>query len=137
MLFVVFERRHHDALVPMHLFASRTFSVANVLTLLVYGALGSMLFFLVLQLQVVTGWSPLKAGLATIPLTLVMLVLSVAVGRARRTDRPTAAADGRAGAVRDRDAGAARRGRRTPATSPGCCRGCWSSPPGWCCWWRR
>ena len=44
VLFVVFERRHHDALVPMHLFASRTFSVANVLTLLVYGALGSRLF---------------------------------------------------------------------------------------------
>ena len=76
VLFVVFERRHHDALVPMHLFASRTFSVANVLTLLVYGALGSMLFFLVLQLQVVTGWTPLKAGLSTVPLTLVMLLLS-------------------------------------------------------------
>ncbi len=76
VLFVAYERRHHDALVPIHLFASRTFSVANVLTLLVYGALGSMLFFLVLQLQVVTGWSPLEAGLATIPLTLVMLLLS-------------------------------------------------------------
>ena len=76
VLFVVFERRHHNALVPIHLFRSRTFSVANVLTLLVYGALGSMLFFLVLQLQVVTGWSPLAAGLATIPLTLVMLLLS-------------------------------------------------------------
>ena len=76
VLFVAYERRHHDALVPIHLFASRTFSVANVLTLLVYGALGSMLFFLVLQLQVVTGWSPLEAGLSTIPLTLVMLLLS-------------------------------------------------------------
>ena len=75
-LFVVFERRHRDALVPMHLFGSRTFSVANVLTLLVYGALGAMLFFLVLQLQVVTGWSPLEAGLSTVPLTLVMLLLS-------------------------------------------------------------
>jgi EmrB/QacA subfamily drug resistance transporter len=76
VLFVVFERRHHDALVPMHLFGSRTFSVANLLTLLVYGALGAMLFFLVLQLQVVTGWSPLAAGLSTVPLTLVMLVFS-------------------------------------------------------------
>jgi EmrB/QacA subfamily drug resistance transporter len=76
VLFVVFERRHHDALVPMHLFASRTFSVANILTVLVYGALGSMTFFLVLQLQVVTGWSPLGAGLATVPLTLVMLAFS-------------------------------------------------------------
>src|SRR6185436_8567402 len=76
VLFVAYERRHHDALVPMHLFRSRTFSVANLLTLLVYGALGAMLFFLVLQLQVVTGWSPLAAGLATVPLTLVMLALS-------------------------------------------------------------
>jgi EmrB/QacA subfamily drug resistance transporter len=76
VLFVVFERRHPDALVPMHLFASRTFSVANALTLLVYGALGAMLFFLVLQLQVVTGWSPLAAGLSTVPLTLMMLLFS-------------------------------------------------------------
>ncbi len=74
--FVVFERRHRDALVPMHLFGSRTFSVANALTVLVYGALGSMTFFLVLQLQVVTGWSPLEAGLSTVPLTLVMLLFS-------------------------------------------------------------
>jgi EmrB/QacA subfamily drug resistance transporter len=80
VLFIVFERRHRDALVPIHLFASRTFSVVNVLTLLVYGALGSMLFFLVLQLQVVTGWTPLKAGLATVPLTLVMLLLSARSG---------------------------------------------------------
>jgi EmrB/QacA subfamily drug resistance transporter len=80
VLFVYFERRHPDALVPMHLFASRTFSVANGLTLLVYGALGAMLFFLVLQLQVVTGWSPLAAGLSTVPLTLVMLVFSSRAG---------------------------------------------------------
>jgi predicted MFS family arabinose efflux permease len=80
VLFVVFERRQHDALVPMHLFRSRTFSVANLLTLLVYGALGAMLFFLVLQLQVVTGWSPLAAGLATLPLTVVMLLLSSRAG---------------------------------------------------------
>jgi EmrB/QacA subfamily drug resistance transporter len=80
VLFVVFERRHPDALVPMHLFGSRTFSVANGLTLLVYGALGAMLFFLVLQLQVVTGWSPLAAGLSTVPLTLVMLLFSSRAG---------------------------------------------------------
>ena len=51
--FLVVERRHPDALVPMHLFASRIFWVANAMTLLVYGALGAMLFFLTLQLQVV------------------------------------------------------------------------------------
>jgi EmrB/QacA subfamily drug resistance transporter len=80
VLFVVFERRHHDALVPMHLFRSRTFAVTNLLTLLVYGALGAMTFFLVLQLQVVSGWSPLEAGLATVPITLVMLAFSSRAG---------------------------------------------------------
>ena len=80
VLFVVLERRHHDALVPMHLFGSRTFSVANALTLLVYGALGALIFFLVLQLQVVTGWSPLAAGTAMMPLTLVMLLFSSRAG---------------------------------------------------------
>ena len=78
--FVVVERRRHDALVPIHLFGSRTFSVVNALTLLVYGALGAMTFFLVLQLQVVAGWSPLAAGVAMLPLTLVMLALSSRAG---------------------------------------------------------
>jgi EmrB/QacA subfamily drug resistance transporter len=75
-LFVLTERRVAEPLMPLHLFASRTFSVAHVMTLLVYGALGAMLFFLVLQLQVSTGYSPLQAGVSTVPLTLVMLTLS-------------------------------------------------------------
>ncbi|NUR09642.1 MAG: MFS transporter [Nocardioidaceae bacterium] len=79
-LFVVFERRHPNALVPMHLFASRTFSIVNLLTLLVYGALGAMMFFLVLQLQVVAGWSPLAAGMSTVPLTILMLLFSSRAG---------------------------------------------------------
>jgi EmrB/QacA subfamily drug resistance transporter len=78
--FVAYERHHDHALVPIHLFGSRMFSVANVLTLLVYGALGALLFFLVLQLQVVTGWSPLAAGLAMTPLTILMLLLSSRAG---------------------------------------------------------
>jgi EmrB/QacA subfamily drug resistance transporter len=78
--FVLLERRERNPLVPMHLFASRTFSVVNLLTLLVYGALGAMTFFLVLQLQVVTGWTPLEAGLSLVPLTLVMLGLSARAG---------------------------------------------------------
>jgi hypothetical protein len=46
------------------------------MTLLVYGALGAMLFFLVLQLQVSTGYTPLAAGLSTVPITLLMLAFS-------------------------------------------------------------
>jgi predicted MFS family arabinose efflux permease len=58
------------------LFRSRQFSAANAMTLLVYGALGAMSFFLVLQLQTVLGYSPLEAGIATLPITIVMFLLA-------------------------------------------------------------
>ncbi len=74
--FVARQRRARPPLVPLGLFASRVFSTANAMTFLVYGALGSVLFLLVLQLQVVAGFSPLRSGLATLPITLTMLVLS-------------------------------------------------------------
>ncbi len=74
--FVVRERRARHPLVPLGLFASRVFSAANVMTFLVYGALGAVLFLLVLQLQVTAGFSPLGSGLATIPITVTMLLLS-------------------------------------------------------------
>ena len=65
---------------PLHLFRARVFSVANAMTLLVYGALGAMTFFLVLQLQVSAGYTPLAAGTATLPITLVLLLLSSRAG---------------------------------------------------------
>ncbi|HET6698636.1 MAG TPA: MFS transporter [Nocardioidaceae bacterium] len=74
--FVLHERSAQAPLVPLGLFGSRVFSVANGMTLLVYGALGAMLFFLVLQLQVSTGYTPLAAGLSTVPITLLMLAFS-------------------------------------------------------------
>ena len=73
--FVVLERRP-GAMAPVELFASRVFSAANLMTFLVYGALGVMIFLLVLQLQVTSGYSPLEAGLATLPTTVVMLLFS-------------------------------------------------------------
>jgi EmrB/QacA subfamily drug resistance transporter len=73
--FVVLERRP-GAMAPVALFASRVFSAANLMTFLVYGALGVVTFLLVLQLQVTSGYSPLEAGLATLPLTVVMLLFS-------------------------------------------------------------
>ena len=55
---------------------SRVFSAANLMTLLVYGALGAVLFFLVLQLQVTAGYDAIAAGVATLPIPIVMLLLS-------------------------------------------------------------
>ena len=56
------ERRSSHPMVPPALFASRQFSAANAMTLLVYAALGAVFFFLTLQLQTVLGYGPLLAG---------------------------------------------------------------------------
>ncbi|NYG54255.1 MFS transporter [Nocardioides perillae] len=78
--FVVAERRARQPMLPLGLFGDRTFSAANAMTLLVYAALGAVLFFLVLQLQTVAGWSALEAGLATLPITVCMLLLAARGG---------------------------------------------------------
>ncbi len=74
--FVVAERLSPHPMLPLSLFASRQFSAANVMTLLTYAALGGVLFFLVLQLQTVAGYDALRAGLATLPITVVMVLLA-------------------------------------------------------------
>jgi EmrB/QacA subfamily drug resistance transporter len=67
-------------MLPLDVFASRQFSAVNVVTFLVYGALGSVFFLLVLELQVASGFSPLRAGTALLPATLLMLALSSRAG---------------------------------------------------------
>jgi EmrB/QacA subfamily drug resistance transporter len=79
-VFVAVERRSPHPLVPPRLFADRGFTAANVATLLVYGALGVVFLLLVLQLQVVAGFSPTAAGAALLPVTLIMLVFSARAG---------------------------------------------------------
>lgn len=78
--YAVDERRSDHPMLPLSIFADRTFSAANAVTLVVYAALGSVLFFLVLQLQTVGGYSPLQAGLATLPITICMLLLAARGG---------------------------------------------------------
>lgn len=76
IVFIVVERRSPDAMMPVELFSSRVFSATNAMTLLVYAALGALLFFLVLQLQTVLGYGALLAGIATLPITICMLLLA-------------------------------------------------------------
>lgn len=73
--FVRLERRP-GAMVPLELFSSRVFTAANLMTFLVYGALGAVIFLLVLQLQVTAGYTPLEAGVSTLPITISMLLFS-------------------------------------------------------------
>jgi len=79
--FVLWERRSRHPMLPLDIFASRQFTAANLVTFVVYGALGGALFLMPIQLQRVVGFSPLAAGVALIPITLVMLLLSARAGR--------------------------------------------------------
>jgi len=78
--FVLMERRSAHPLVPLELFTSRVFVAANLVTFVVYAALGGVFFLLVLQLQVVASFSPLRAGMALLPVTALMLLLSARAG---------------------------------------------------------
>ncbi|MFN2518682.1 MAG: MFS transporter, partial [Jatrophihabitantaceae bacterium] len=78
--FVAVELISPEPLVPLDLFASRAFNGTNVMTLLTYAALSAMQFILVLHLQISAGYGALAAGLATAPITIVMLGLSARSG---------------------------------------------------------
>jgi EmrB/QacA subfamily drug resistance transporter len=78
--FVVRERRARDPMLPLGLFADREFTGANVTTLAVYGALGGLQLFLVLQLQTVLGYSAVAAGAAVLPAIALVTLLSSRAG---------------------------------------------------------
>lgn len=78
--FVYVERHRPDPMLPPDVFASRQFTAVNLVTLCVYAAFGGFFFLTALQLQVAVGWSPLVAGTALLPTTILMLLFSSASG---------------------------------------------------------
>lgn len=78
--FFVAERRSPNPMLPLEIFASRQFSAANAVTFVVYAALGGFFFLLVAFLQISMGYTPVEAGSASLPVTLLMLVLSARSG---------------------------------------------------------
>ncbi len=78
--FIVVERTGRHPMVPLGIFASSRFTAANVVTLVVYAALSGVFFALSLQLQLVSGFSPVAAGAALLPITALMLLGSSRVG---------------------------------------------------------
>ncbi|TDQ04633.1 MFS transporter [Labedaea rhizosphaerae] len=80
-LFVALQRHSHDPLVPPLLFRDRTFVLSNALTLVVYAALGGVMMLFVLQLQVSLKFGPTAAGVASLPITVIMLLLSARSGK--------------------------------------------------------
>ena len=78
--FVAVERHGRHPMLPLDIFRSRQFVAANLVTFVVYASLGITFFLLVVHLQQVLGYSPLQAGVATLPVTALMLVLSARAG---------------------------------------------------------
>jgi EmrB/QacA subfamily drug resistance transporter len=70
------ESRTAHPMLPLSLFSRRNFSAGNLQTLSMYAGLACVTFFLTLFLQQIGGYTPLQSGLATLPITLVMLALS-------------------------------------------------------------
>jgi len=81
LVFVAWERRAPQPMLPLALFSRRNFSFANVETVTVYAGLSTLTFFLVLFVQQLDGYSALQSGMALLPITLVMFALSPRVGR--------------------------------------------------------
>jgi EmrB/QacA subfamily drug resistance transporter len=79
--FVVHEGRSANPLLPLRLFRSRQFTAVNLVTLLVYAALGAFFLLLVLVLQNALGYTAFHSGLALLPVNAVMLVVSPVAGR--------------------------------------------------------
>jgi EmrB/QacA subfamily drug resistance transporter len=74
--FVYVERYSAAPMLPLDLFRSRAFSAVNLLTLLLYAALGGTMFFLPFAIIQVHGYSAELAGAAFLPFTIVMALLS-------------------------------------------------------------
>jgi EmrB/QacA subfamily drug resistance transporter len=80
-LFVLWEWRARHPMLDLGLFRIRNFAVANLTTLTAYAGLIGGLFFVGLFLQQVTGYTPLEAGLATTPISILLFFLSPRFGR--------------------------------------------------------
>jgi EmrB/QacA subfamily drug resistance transporter len=79
--FIWREAHTSHPMLPLGLFRRRNFAFGNLETLAMYGGLSAVIFFLVLFLQQVAGYDALQAGLATLPITVVMFLLSRRAGQ--------------------------------------------------------
>jgi EmrB/QacA subfamily drug resistance transporter len=76
VLLAIVERSARSPMLPLILFRSRTFTLANTLTLLLYGALGVLMFLVPMNLIAVQRYSATEAGAALLPVSVIMFTLS-------------------------------------------------------------
>src|SRR4051794_26073646 len=74
--FIWREAHAEHPMLPLGLFKIRNFTFVNAATLTIYGGLGALTFFLIIFLQQVAGYTAIEAGVAFVPVTVVMFFLS-------------------------------------------------------------
>ena len=79
--FIIIQNYSKYPMMPLRLFKSSTFSGGNLLTLFVYAALGGAMFFLPLNLIQIQGYSELSAGLAMLPIIILIAGISPLIGK--------------------------------------------------------
>jgi EmrB/QacA subfamily drug resistance transporter len=80
-VFVVYESKIANAMLPLSLFRIRNFSAGNIATIVIYGGLSIATFLIVIFLQEVGGFSAFEAGLSLLPVTIIMFLLSPQFGK--------------------------------------------------------
>jgi EmrB/QacA subfamily drug resistance transporter len=83
--FVLLERHQRAPMLPLDLFRNRTYTGANLTILLVSLAMFGVFFFVSLYMQRILGYSPVQAGAAFLPMTVLIILVAPLAGR--MTDR--------------------------------------------------
>jgi EmrB/QacA subfamily drug resistance transporter len=79
--FIFYEKSINNAILPLSLFKVRNFSAGNLATISIYGGLSIATFIIVIYLQQVSGYTALEAGLALLPVTIIMFIFSPRFGK--------------------------------------------------------
>lgn len=80
VVFVLLQRRPGPVMMPLAVFRIRSFSVANLVTFVVYGSFTAGLFIVTVYLQVGMGLSAVAAGASGLPITIALMLLSSWIG---------------------------------------------------------
>ncbi|HEX6500389.1 MAG TPA: MDR family MFS transporter [Micromonosporaceae bacterium] len=81
-VFMAVERRASEPILPLRLFRSRTFSIANAASFVLGFAMFGAIIYVPLYLQIVKGASPTESGLLMLPMMIGIIVTSIVSGRA-------------------------------------------------------
>lgn len=81
VLFVLWERRHPEPLVPLGLYRDRNYSIATLITFITSFSLSGFLLVFVIETQTLLGMSPLMSGVAALPWTLALSAVAPVAGR--------------------------------------------------------